>query len=128
MRHRAAPNPGASTGLDSRLAAVLAYSAWWITGLAFLAVERRDQDVRFHAAQSAALFGAASLVIGCAYAAALPLMLVSAPAARVLVSVANVTWLTAVALWVWLVYKAASGERWAVPGWGGIVARLAGRQ
>lgn len=123
-----APNPGASTGLDSRLAAVLAYSAWWLTGLAFLALERRDQDVRFHAAQSAAVFGAASLVIGCAYATALPLMLVSAPAARVLVTVANVTWLLAVLLWAWLIYEAAHARRWAVPGWGGVVARLAGRR
>ncbi len=129
----AAPGPeaatsGASTGLDTRVASVVAYSVWWVTGVAFLALERQDATVRFHAAQSAVVFGLASLVIAGSYAAALPLMLVSGGAARALVATANATWLAAVALWAWLIFKAASGERWCVPGLGAVVARLAGRR
>jgi uncharacterized membrane protein len=125
---QAAPvSGGASTGLDPRVAAVVAYSAWWVTGLAFLAVERTDAAVRFHAAQSVIVFGVGSMVIAAAYAAALPLVLVSGNAARVLMAVANVTWLASVGLWAWLIFKAASGERWCVPGLGPAVARLAGR-
>ena len=51
------------TGLDPRVASVLAYSVWWVTGLVFLALERDDDRVRFHAAQSMVVFGAVSLVL-----------------------------------------------------------------
>lgn len=124
---QAAPPAGAARGLDPRAAAVLAYSAWWVTGAWFLLVERHDARVRFHAAQSVVVFGAISLAIGVAYATALPLMLVSAPAARVALWLADLMWLAGVALWAWLVYRAARGEQWAVPGLGGAVARLAAR-
>ncbi len=127
--HPAAPASagGTSTGLDSRLASVIAYSAWWLTGLLLLGLERTDATVRFHAAQSTILFGAVSAVIAVSYAAALPLVLVSSDAVRLLMAVANVTWLVSVGLWVWLVVKAARGERWCVPGLGAVVAKLAGR-
>ena len=116
-----------STGLDPRVASVIAYSAWWLTGLVLLGLERVDPIVRFHAAQSTVLFGVASAVIAVSYAAALPLMLLSSDAVPLLMAVANVTWLTAVGLWAWLIVKAARGERWCVPGIGGVVSRLADR-
>lgn len=120
------PRAGAANlGLDPRMAAVVAYSAWWVTGVALLVIERTDPTVRFHAAQSAIVFGVASLVIAVSYAAALPLMLVSGGVARALLAVANVTWLGAVGLWAWLIFKAARGERWCVPGLGPAVAALA---
>ena len=122
-----APAGSSSTGLDPRVASVVAYSAWWVTGLVFLALERSDDAVRFHAAQSVVVFGLASAVIALAFGVALPLMLVSSDAVRVLMAVANVTWLAAVGLWAWLVYKAASGERWCVPGLGPLIAALARR-
>jgi uncharacterized membrane protein len=121
------PAGGSSTGLDPRVASVVAYSAWWVTGLVFLALERSDESVRFHAAQSVVVFGLASAVIAAAFGAALPLMLVSGDAAQVLMAVANLTWLAAVGLWAWLVFKAASGERWCVPGLAPLVAALARR-
>lgn len=121
------PAGGATNGLDPRVASVVAYSAWWVTGLAFLALERSDPAVRFHAAQSVVVFGLASAVIAGAYAATLALMLVSGSGARVAMAVANVTWLAAVGVWAWLIFKAAKGERWCVPGLGPAVATLAGR-
>lgn len=123
----AAPPGGAARGLDPRAAAVLAYSAWWVTGALFLLIERHDARVRFHAAQSLIVFGAISGVIALAYVAALPLMLISAPAARVALWLANLAWLTGAALWVWLVYTAVRGEQWAVPGANAAIARLAAR-
>ena len=116
-----------STGLDPRVASVVAYSAWWVTGLIFLALERSNDAVRFHAAQSVVVFGLASAVMALTFGAALPLVLVSGDAVRVLMALANLTWLAAVGLWAWLVYKAASGERWCVPGLGSLVAALARR-
>ncbi len=121
------PAGGSSTGLDPRVASIVAYSAWWVTGLVFLALERSDESVRFHAAQSVVVFGLASAVIAAAFGAALPLMLVSGDTARALMALANLTWLAAVGLWAWLVFKAASGERWCVPGLAPLVAAVARR-
>ena len=109
------------------MASIVAYSAWWVTGLVFLALERSDASVRFHAAQSVVVFGLASAVIAAAFGAALPLMLVSGDTARALMALANLTWLAAVGLWAWLVFKAASGERWCVPGLAPLVAAVARR-
>src|SRR5262249_34352590 len=53
-----------STGVDARLAAVLGYAGWWITGLIFLFLERDNRAVRFHAAQSLVVFGGLSLLMG----------------------------------------------------------------
>jgi uncharacterized membrane protein len=117
-----------SSGLDPRVASVVAYSAWWATGALFLVVERADETVRFHAAQSVVAFGVVSVVIALAYAAALPLLLVSGPAGRTAVAVANASWLAGVGLWAWLIVKAARGERWCVPGLRGAVDRLARRR
>lgn len=114
-----------STGLDPRLASVLAYSAWWVTGALFLLVERHDTTVRFHAAQAVVVFGAISALIAVSSAAALPLVLVSASAGRAALALSNALWLAGVGLWVLLAVKAWQGERWSVPGAGAAVTRLA---
>jgi uncharacterized membrane protein len=122
---QAPPGHDPTRGLDPRVASVLAYSAWWVTGALFLAVERRDPQVRFHAAQSVVAFAGVSAAIAAAYGAALALMLVSSDAARLALSLANAAWLAGAGLWVWLVYTAARGQRWCVPGLSAVVARLA---
>lgn len=119
------PVPSSSTGLDPRLAAVVAYSAWWVTGALFLLIERHDDSVRFHAAQAVVVFGLVSLLIAVASASALPLMLVSSQAGRIALALSNAAWLGGVGLWLWLVVKAWQGERWCVPGVSGLVDKLA---
>lgn len=116
-----------TTGLDPRLAAVLAYSAWWATGVVFLLVERHDETVRLHAAQAVIVFGVVSALIALSYVAALPLALVWSQAGRAALALSNLCWLGGVALWAWLIVKAAGGERWLVPGFGPVIARLARR-
>jgi uncharacterized membrane protein len=123
-QRRAASGAATSSGLDPRVAAVIAYSGWWATGGLFLVVER-SESVRFHAAQSVVAFGAISFVIGTAYTVALPLLLVSGPAGRIAVGLANAAWLAGVGLWAWLIVKAARGEQWCVPGLGTAIRRLA---
>ena len=54
-----------SLGLSRKRAALLAYSAGWVTGLLVLWLEGRDRDTRWHAAQSVLGFGALT-VLGCA--------------------------------------------------------------
>ena len=63
--------PESSTGLPPRLAAVLAYGGWWVTGLIFWVVERRNRFVRFHAAQSIAAFGLTGVIMAAAVVAGL---------------------------------------------------------
>ncbi len=41
----------------------LTYLLGWITGLIFLAVEKEDSDVRWHSANSVAVFGAATVAV-----------------------------------------------------------------
>ncbi len=115
--------PSSTTGLDERLASVLCYSAWWITGLLFLVIERQHRGIRFHAAQSLVLFGALSLLLlGLGALSALALM-VSGQAYQVARAVADALWIGAAALWLVLVVRAWRGETWRVP----LVAALADR-
>lgn len=110
-----------STGLDGRIAAILCYSVWWITGALFLVIERRDTAVRFHAAQSLVLFGVLSaLLLGTGVLSALALVL-SSGLFRVLQLAGNVLWVVAALLWLVLVLLAWRGETWRVP----LVAALA---
>jgi uncharacterized membrane protein len=51
----------ASTGLRSNVAGLLCYLLFWVSGLEFLFVEKKDKFVRFHAIQSVVTFGALSV-------------------------------------------------------------------
>jgi uncharacterized membrane protein len=112
-----------STGLPSRVAAPLAYSGWWVTGLVFWLVEERDQHVRFHAAQSIAAFGLLAAVMGgFALAAALSL-LVLPTAFSPFIWALEVTWLAGVVVWALALWHSAHGRKWRIS----IAADLADR-
>ncbi|HXW04845.1 MAG TPA: DUF4870 domain-containing protein [Vicinamibacterales bacterium] len=93
------------TGLDPNVAAALAYTLGWITGIAFLLTERSDSFVRFHAMQSTIVFATLSLVC---------VLLQSIPLLGMLLAVFVVIPLSAV-LWLVLMFKAYKGERFKVP-------------
>jgi uncharacterized membrane protein len=118
-----ASSSASSTGLDERLAGVLCYSVWWVTGALFLLLERQDRTIRFHAAQSLVLFGAVSaLLVSLGAMSALALVLSGAvyQSMRVL---GDLVWVGAAAVWLVLVLRAWRGEVWRVP----LVAALADR-
>jgi len=112
-----------STGLPPRVAATLAYAGWWVTGLVFLVLEKRDSSVRFHAAQSCVAFGAIALVLtALSVAAATALMFM--PRAFVFWAwMAGVSWGASVVLWAVSMWNAATGRPWRIP----VAARLADR-
>ena len=110
-----------STGVDARLASVLCYAGWWVTGLVLLFAERQHRGVRFHAAQSLLIFGVLSAVMFAAGGASALAFLMAGPSFRLLQATGNVVWLGAVALWLVLLLKTWRGETWRVP----IVADLA---
>lgn len=104
-----------STGLSPRVAATLAYSGWWLTGLLFWFVERRDPVVRFHASQAVVAFGALALVIvGLSALALASLSFVPAAFAALVLSVQLVTLLSLV-LWAATILLVASGRDWRIP-------------
>jgi uncharacterized membrane protein len=113
-----------STGLPSRTAAALAYGGWWLTGAVFWFIERRDEYVRFHAAQSLAAFGLVALLIagfGVLAAASLTFQ----PAAFTpLMWGAGLTWVGGLILWLVAMWKAASGDAWRIPLAGTLADRL----
>ena len=53
-----------STGMNARTEALLSYLFWWISGLVFIVIERKNKYVRFHAVQSFLYLGAAAIVLG----------------------------------------------------------------
>lgn len=107
--------PG-STGLSPRTGSVLAYLAWWVTGALMLLIERRDQTIRFHAAQALVGLGAIWLAGLAAAGAAFLLLLFSSSAFTVMLWLAVLIWCAGVVVWVICLYKAARGEPWRMPG------------
>ena len=105
-----------STGLPSRTAAALAYGGWWVTGLIFWFLERRDRFARFHAAQSVVAFGAIATLI-CFFGFLAVASLSFMPSAfSTLMGVTIFAWVLGVALWAVSLWKAAHGEDWRIPG------------
>ena len=51
-----------STGLPTNIATFVAYLFGWISGIIMLLVEKRDGEVKFHAAQAVVFFGACSIL------------------------------------------------------------------
>lgn len=115
MTDRLRQGYASSTGLSPRLAAVLAYSAWWVSGLLLWWIERQDGFVRFHAAQAVVAFGLISFVVG-AFAALAVASLALAPDAFVpFLVAAGATWTVGEVLWVIAIWQAARGVRWRIP-------------
>lgn len=60
--HENTPGATTSTGLEPNLSALLSYIFGAVSGLIFFLIEKKHQEVRFHAAQSL-LFSAAAVVV-----------------------------------------------------------------
>lgn len=100
-------------GLDKKSACVLTYVLGWVSGLVFVLAEKEDQEIRFHAWQSIAVFGAINVL------------------SIVLTVVPFVGWilrpfvgLTALILWIILMVKTYQGEKVVLP----IAGEWAGKQ
>lgn len=110
------PNkPTTSTGIDPRLSGLLSYLVPPLTGIVFYLIEKQDDVVRWHAAQSI-VFGVAWVIVWVA-AQVLSTVFWSVPIlgwiAGVLVWVA--LGLGGFILWVLCLVKGYSGEKWRMP-------------
>jgi uncharacterized membrane protein len=116
-----------STGVEPRLAAVLSYTAWWLSGLVFLIIEPQHRGVRFHAAQSLVLFGGLSVVIGLLSMLSVGMLVVSTSAFQISRFLVSAVWIVAVVIWLVLMFRALKGETWRVPLVADLAEKIVGR-
>ena len=93
-----------STGIKANMAGALCYFLWFISGIAFILIEKENKFVRFHAMQSIITFGAVFVLL-----VVLSLIPVIGWFILPFVMVAGVV------LWVLLMLKAYRGEHYKLP-------------
>ncbi len=113
-----------STGLDPHLAGLLCYILGIITGLIFFLIEKTNSVVRFHAAQSIVFGGAAILLWIVLMIVGVILGAISWQLGNLFGLLTIVVWLGLFIVWVVLLIKGYSGEKWKLPILGDMAERL----
>ena len=101
---------------NEKLMAALTYLGWWVTGIIFLLIEKKNSYVRFHAMQSTLLFGAfflLNIVLGIIPVLGWIIALVISP----IIVIAGFV------LWVLLMWKAYNGEKYKLPFFGDLAEK-----
>ncbi|MCX5813811.1 MAG: DUF4870 domain-containing protein [Proteobacteria bacterium] len=93
-----------SLGIDENIEGLLCYLLGWITGIAFLILEKSNRFVRFHAMQSLVTFS--FITVASMFLGAIPYL-------GWLISVLLL--LTGLLLWIVLMIKALKGEWFKLP-------------
>ena len=93
-----------SVGLPENVAGALCYILGVISGIIFLVVEKKNQTVRFHAMQSVVFFGGLWVI---------KIALGFVPFLGGLLSA--LLGLASFVAWIFLMYKAFTGERYVIP-------------
>lgn len=110
------PQPAASSGMDPKLAGLLAYLIPPITGIVFLLIEKKNRVVRWHAAQSI-VFGVVWIVLWVVFTILSTVVGTLVPIIGWMISL--VVWLVLAlggfVLWVICLIKGYSGEMWRMP-------------
>ena len=104
-----------SLGIDENIGGLLCYLLGWVSGIAFLILEKGNRFIRFHAMQSLVTFAAisvASMVFGVI------------PYFGWLISM--LLWVIGLLLWVILMFKALKGEWFKLPIVGDFAERFIG--
>ena len=115
-----------STGLDPKLAGLLCYILGLITGLIFFLIEKSNPVVRFHAAQSIVFSGATIALWIVLTIVSIVLYQVSWTLGNLFNLLTLLVWLGCFILWVVLLIKGYSGQKWKLPVLGDMAERLAG--
>lgn len=117
-----------STGLDPKLAGLLCYILGIITGLIFFLIEKSNDVVRFHAAQSIVFSG--SVIVLWIILAILGMIIatVSWTLGSLYSILTLLVWLGLFVVWVLLLIKGYSGTKWKLPFLGDIAERMASGQ
>jgi uncharacterized membrane protein len=117
-----APEP--PLGPNPRVAAVLAYLAWWVSGGIVWLIERDRPAVRVHAMQSMLAFGTAFLAWAVCWAGSFAVLVVSATGFFFLQRVAQFILLAGFIVWGVCLVQVARGVDIRLPFFGPLAARL----
>lgn len=117
-----------STGLDPKLAGMLCYILGLVTGVIFFLVEKTNRTVRFHAAQSI-VFSVTTIVVWVVlFVFSIIMHQISWTLGNLFGIITTLVWLGIFILWIVLLIKGYSGERWKLPVLGDVAERLAESQ
>jgi uncharacterized membrane protein len=111
-----------SSRLQPNIAGLLCYILGWLTGIIFLFVDRNDKFVRFHAWQSIVTFGILTIAIWVMN----PLTLITGTLFSLLSALYRVIVVLSLFLWIFLMFSAFKGKKYALPLAGSIARKLAG--
>ncbi|HET6230613.1 MAG TPA: hypothetical protein VFE05_11135 [Longimicrobiaceae bacterium] len=106
------------SGLAPNVAGAVAYALGPLTGIFFLATEKENQYVRFHAAQSTVLW-LGLFVASIAFSIALTIIGFVPVLGAIVAVLAAIAWMFAgfalFVLWIVLMVKAYGGSEWELP-------------
>lgn len=103
-----------SIPLSARTEAILSYALWWLGGLVFFVIERKNRFVRFHAAQSIIFFGGVSLLLAVLHLISIiPLLgfLLSVPISFI----STIITIVAVVAWLFMMFQMYRGNNFRIP-------------
>ena len=105
-----------SSGMDPKLAGLLAYVIPPITGIIFFLIEKSNQVVRWHAAQSI-VFGVAWIVLWIALTVLSMVLSAILPLIGTIIGflITFVVFIGGVILWIVCLIKGYSGQMWRMP-------------
>lgn len=99
-------------GIGENIEGLLCYAFVWVSGIIFLLIEKENKFVRFHAVQSIITFAILSIIGFLPFIGGL-LTIIVAPISFI--------------LWVFLMYKAYSGEMFKIPVIGEFAEKLSSK-
>ncbi len=123
MNEEGQPQKKSGTGLEPNVAGLLCYVLGWITGIVFFLIEKDDDFVRFHAAQSIIVFGSLSILSILVSVVFVPLFAFSF-LFQLMWLLSAVIWIGSIVLWILLMVKAYQGEVFKVPIAGNIAENM----
>ena len=110
----------ATFGLDENVASAACYVLGWLTGIIFLLVEKDNKTVRFHAMQSVLTFLPLMIIIWIIGAILTALFFTAMGVGGfgiwgIISLIMTLIWIVMLLLWLFLMWKAYSGEKFLVP-------------
>jgi len=93
-----------SLGMDENVESVIAYAGIWVSGIIMLFLETENNHVRFHAMQSVITFFSLFIVSS---------LILIIPGFGIVIS--SIITFFGTVLWIFLLYKAYSGEIYKLP-------------
>jgi uncharacterized membrane protein len=103
-----------STGWSGRTEALVSYALWFVGGIFFFLIERKNRFVRFNAAQSIIFFGGVSIVLEVLHLISIiPILgfLLSIP----LGLVSGIITIVAVLVWLFAMFQMYRGKNFRIP-------------